>query len=133
MTTDWGRDTLCLDSLKPGRYATGPKLVAQRCYHRLITPRGTLRGGPDEDNFGLDLAAMCGAAVSPELEAAIGPRVQSELLKDPQVESVTVDVVPSGTELERTWAITVTAQTAVGPFEMVLAVADVTVELLRIG
>ena len=133
MTTDFGRDTLCQDSLKPGRYATKARLVGQRCYHRLITPRGLLRGGADEANFGLDLAGMCGAAVTPELEAAIGPRVKAELMKDAQVESVAVDVVKSGTPLERTWTITIDAKTAEGPFELVLAVADVTVEILGLA
>ena len=76
---------------------------------------------------------MCGAANTPELEAAIGPRVKAELLKDAQVEAVTVNVVPSGGALDRTWAITIDAQTAVGPFELVLAVGDVTVEILGLA
>jgi len=135
MTTEtetFGRDTLCLDTLKTGRYATGKRVVAQRCYHRLITPRGMLRGGADEQNFGIDLPGMCGGAVTTELEAAIGPRVKNELLKDPQVETVSVSVEKSGTVLDRTWTITVSATTAAGPFELVLEVDSVTVKLLRV-
>jgi len=131
--TDFGRDTLCLDSLRTGRYATGVRLVAQRCYHRLTTPRGTLRGGQHERNFGIDLVGMCGAAITTQLEAAIGPRVRNELLKDEQVLTVDVDVSVSGGDLDRTWTIAVDAQTAEGPFQLVLAVAGVTVEIMGLA
>lgn len=130
--TDYGRDTLCLDSQRTGRYARGIRLVDQRCYHRLITPRGTLHGGPDEGNFGLDLAGMCGAAVTPELEAAIGPRIDNELRKDPQVETTKTIVESSTVRGQTSWTITIEIDSAYGPFELVLGVSGVTVELLNL-
>jgi hypothetical protein len=130
MTTDFGTDTLCLDSLRTGRRVTGVRRVAQRCYHRLITPRGMLRGGVDEGNFGLDLASLCGSAVTAELESAIGPRIRTELKKDPQVDTVDVDVVSTTVAGVVSWVITISATTAAGPFRLVVGVSDVTVELL---
>ncbi len=129
--TDFGRDTLCLDSLRPGRYATGWRLLAQRCYHRLITPRGSLRGGEDEANFGLDLGELLGDADSPALRASIPGRIANELQKDPEVDTVdvTVDVLTVAPG-ELRWTITISVTSALGPFDLVLAVSGVTVELV---
>jgi hypothetical protein len=130
MATDFGRETHCITSRKTGRFATGTSLVAQRCVHRLITPRGQLRGGEAEKNFGLDLAGLVGAATSPELEAAMGPRIQNELLKDEQVFSVNVDVVTATVAGQVSWTFTILVQTASGPFRLVLNVEDVTINVL---
>ena len=56
--TDFGTDTYCLDSLMTGRMASDATLIGQRLYHALITPRGALLGGPDEESFGEDLEEM---------------------------------------------------------------------------
>lgn len=130
--TDYGRDTWCLDSLQTGRYVHGIRRVAQRCYHRLITPQGMLRGGVDERNFGLDLSGMIGSATSPQLEAALGPRIRNELLKDPEVESVDVNVTASQSGPERSWTIKISGKAAAGPFQLVLAVSGVTLTLLKL-
>jgi len=131
--TDFGRDVLCLDSLLTGRYATGLRVLGQRCYHRLITPRGMLRGGADEGNFGLDLASKCGAASSASLRAALPSQIENELRKDPQVLSATAAIVwtepnPGQVEAE----ITVTVESAEGPFDLVLAVSSVSARLLKL-
>ncbi len=131
--TDFGRDTLCLDSLRPGRYATGWRLLAQRCYHRLITPRGSLRGGEDEANFGLDLGELLGDSDSPALRASLPGRIAGELAKDPEVDTVdvTVDALATGPG-ETTWTIAVSVTSAAGPFDLVLEVSGVTVKLLKL-
>ena len=133
MTTVYGLDTWCLDALHPGRFASGITLVAQRCYHRLITPRGDLRGGPDEANFGLDLAGMCGSADSAEKRAMVEPRVINELLKDPAVESVRCDAVTAVNAGRSTYTLTIDVITASGPFQLVLEASDVTVELVGLS
>jgi len=91
MSTGFGKDTWCLDSLQPGRYATGATLVVQALYRRLITPRGTLAplddevGGDDESNYGFDVASYCGAVGYPTALAAFPALVTAELLKDDRV------------------------------------------------
>lgn len=130
--TDFGKDTYCLDSLKTGRYASGLRLLGQRCYRRLITPRGMLLGGDDEKNFGYDLAQFCGATLSDELAAQVGPQIQNELLKEEEVEEVTVDLVSTDENNEITWTITIDVESARGPFKLVLAVGETSVELLNL-
>lgn len=132
--TDFGTDTLCLDSLQTGRLVDGVRLLGQRCYHRLITPRGMLRGGPDEGEFGIDLAGYVGRLATNEDERRIGPAITAELKKDPQVATVQT-AVSSSTDSDgsKSWLITVAVASDAGPFELVLAVSGVTVELLNLG
>jgi hypothetical protein len=133
MTTDFGRDTLCLDSLRTGRSVTGVRRVAQNCYHRLITPRGTLRGGADEGNFGLDLAGKVGSAVTQALQMALPGQIDNELRKDPRVLSTTVAIVWTTTTAGEVSAeIAIEVQTAAGPFELVLAVDGVSAKIVRL-
>ncbi len=113
----FGRDTFCLDHLQPGRFARGVQLVAQRCYRRLITPAGTLRGGEDEADFGLDLAGFVGSTEDRDLKSMLPLRVKNELMKDPTVDSVTAVA-------ERT--------SGEGDFDLLVAVDDVSVELLGV-
>lgn len=127
-----GTDTYCVDSLEPGRMATGVQLVAQRCYHRLITPRGMLRGGEEEADFGLDLAGFVGSTEDRVLESMLPVRVQNELLKDPTVDTVKVTanrVESAGTV---SWELEIKVQSAAGPFDLLVAVDGVSVELLGV-
>lgn len=133
MATEFGRDTSCTDTLRTGRYATGLRLVAEAAYRRLTTPRGMLRGGEDERNYGLDLMSIVGRG-NPTLVAAELPgRIRAELLKDERIDAVEVDVavVTSGPATSFTVSIDVT--TAEGPFALQLSVSDVSVTLLRIS
>ncbi len=68
---DFGREISCTDSLKTGRFSTGARLVAEAAYRRLTTPRGTLRGGEEEANYGIDLTEMCGATNVKLLQASL--------------------------------------------------------------
>jgi hypothetical protein len=131
--TDFGRDVLCLDSLLSGRYASGLRLLGQRCYHRLITPRGTLRGGPDEGNFGLDLASMVGGASTAAQRAALPSQIENELRKDPEVEacSVTIEWFEASDHTV-TAEVTASVTAAAGPFELVMAVSAVSARVLRL-
>jgi hypothetical protein len=127
-----GRDTYCVDEYKPGRTARGVRLVAQRLYHRLITPRGDLLGAEDEANFGLDLAGFVGSNDDKAVESMLPVKVRNELLKDPMVDSVTVNAVRTESVGAITWTLTVSVQSGEGPFELIVAVSDVTVELLGV-
>jgi hypothetical protein len=131
MATDFGTDTLCVDSLRTGRMATGVMVVAQRAYHRLITPVGMLRGGEEEAVFGFDLSGLIGRPAMST--ASIAGRIKSELLKDRQILTVSVDVLQSTVGASVSYTITIECTTDVGPFELVLAVDDVSASLLRIS
>ncbi|HXG69984.1 MAG TPA: hypothetical protein VNJ04_05145 [Gemmatimonadaceae bacterium] len=129
---DYGRDMSCTTSLKTGRFVSGVRLVAEACYRRLTTPRGTLRGGEDESNYGLDLTAIIGRTDARSVEASLPGRIRSELEKDERIESVAVDMLVTTDAGRTTFGITVQCVTGEGPFELQLLASDVTVELLGI-
>jgi hypothetical protein len=130
---DFGRDLSCTASLRTGRYVTGARLVAEAAYRRLTTPRGMLSGGEEEAIYGLDLTELTGAIASDAEAATIGGRVQAELLKDDRVTSVEVSVTATSSGPAVAYEIAIVAQTDAGPFDLTLAVDDVTVELLGLA
>lgn len=129
---DFGRDTSCTDSMKTGRFSSGARLVAEAAYRRLITPRGTLYGGEEEADYGLDLSELIGSGDPVNTAASLPGRIRSELTKDDRIDTVDVDVVPDTNAAETTFNITIEAQTAAGPFELTLLATEVTVQLLGI-
>lgn len=129
---NFGTDTWCLDSMRTGHLVTGPLLVAQAAYRRLITPRGMLQGGQDEANYGFDILTQLGTAVTPNTVAALPGMIQSELLKDERIQTADVVVTAATNGPAVTFNINIQAQTAAGPFTLVLSVNDVTVALLGI-
>lgn len=132
--TDYGTDTYCLDALRTGRMASGAILVGQRLYHALITPRGALLGGPDEESFGEDLADLVGSPAGKESERAIRSKVQRAAAKDEEILSVSVDIL---TTTETTGAVShevrISADTARGPFSLVLAVSELSISLVGLS
>lgn len=131
MTTNFGRDTSCLQSLRTGRFVSGVRLVAEAAYRRLTTPRGMLRGGEAEANYGLDLLDMLGKATTAALKAAMPGRIENELEKDERIETSRATILESKeTNGAVTWDITIDCETAEGPFALQLRVSEVTIELL---
>lgn len=126
-----GRDIYCLDALRPGVWARGLQLVGQRCYRRLITPRGALRGGEDEENFGLDLAGFVGSNDVATAQAMLPAMVRNELLKDPAIDDVAVSA--QRTELgggRVGWRLTVDVVTTDGDVQLIVGVDGVTIDLI---
>lgn len=134
-TIDFGRDTSCLGELRPGRLSSGALLVAEAAYRRLTTPRGTLRGGEDEANYGIDLLDLIGSTSSESDAAALPDRIRGELSKDERIDasSIVVQVTRVVEGPRVTFIIDISASTDAGPFTLKLAVNDVTVELLKLG
>ena len=131
--TDFGFDTSCTTALRTGRFSSGVRLVAEAAYRRVTTPRGTLRGGDDEANYGIDLADEIGSVSSASTAAALPGRVETELLKDERIESVNVTVAAVVEGPSTSYTVSIEGQTAEGPFSLVLSVNDVTVDLLNIS
>jgi hypothetical protein len=127
-----GLDTYCLDALISGRLVSGVQLVAQRCYHRLITPTGTLRGGEEEADFGIDLADYVGSTAPDVVDATLRVRVVNELRKDPAVDFVTCAAVRSESGGEVSWTLTIDITTTLGDVQLILAVSAVSVQLLGV-
>jgi hypothetical protein len=115
---DFGRDVLCIDSLQTGRYATGTALIAQRHYHRLITPPGSLRGSKKLKDFGLGIQRWIGKLASNAFFLASTPtRIRAELRKDPQTSRVEPQIFDlSGESKDLRYRIRIQAYTAAGPF-----------------
>lgn len=135
-TNPYGTAVWCLDSQTPGRLAKGVNVVAQACYRRLMTPRGTLRGGEEEQNYGIDLPGLVGSMPTAEAISQLPSRIRGELAKDERVSDVAVtitQVVNSDKSVALVFEIRVTLHDSTDGFSLVLSVSDVTTELLRIG
>lgn len=132
MLVSQGRDTYCIDALEPGRMARGVTLVAQRCYHRLITPRGALRGGQDEANFGMDLAGLVGSTETTDLAYRLPVAIRNEILKDPAVTDVEVNASRTAAGGSVSWTIEVVISTTEEDVTLIVGVDDVSVKLLGV-
>lgn len=132
-TTSFGRDTSCVSELRSGRFANGPRLVAEAAYRRLTTPRGMLRGGEDEQNYGLDLTELIGSVSTGQDRLSLPGRIAAELKKDERIETVAVDVVDQSEGVGRRFSVRIDAVTAEGAFALVLGVDEINVEVLGIS
>lgn len=129
---DYGRDISVTQSLRTGRFATNLQLVGEACYRRLTTPRGMLRGGEDEANYGLDLTDLIGSSNPLQLSQTLPGRIRSELLKDERVDGVDVSLTRSVSGPSTTFNIVIDVTTAAGPFTLQLLATAVTTSLLGI-
>lgn len=133
MATEFGKEISCTSQLKPGRYVTGVRVVAEAAFRRLTTPRGVLRGGENEESYGLDLTEVVGSLLSSDIVASLPGKIQNELLKDERIETVDVTIVPFTEGAVTTLTVTVECQTAEGPFSLQVGASDVSVELLSLN
>lgn len=129
----YGVDVWCASGVVAGRLARGRTVVAQALYRRLITPRGTLRGGDEEAAYGLDLSEYVGAVGHETAVAALPGLVRGELLKDDRVADVNVAATSSADTaglVSITLEIDVTLADESEPFALSVAVTDTSVALL---
>lgn len=132
MATNFGKDTSCATSLRTGRFSTGTRLVGEAVYRRLTTPRGMLRGGEDEANYGLDLTELIGSSETEADAAALPGKVQQEVLKDERVNAAEVSVVRTVDGPASEYNITILCLTDIGPFDLTIGVDEVSAELIGI-
>lgn len=133
MATDYGSDISCgAGGLRTGTTVDGLTVVAEAIYRRLTTPRGTLRGGERELDYGLDMKNLIGSSITTGTTAALPARIENEIRKDERIESVTADVASVVDGPATTWTIRIFATTATGTFNLVMGVDDVSAQLLGI-
>ena len=130
--TSYGLDVWCIDSLRTGKRATGVRLVAQRLYHALTTPRGSLPGDEHHRNWGDDLSELCGEPGGKATEAKIRAKVSRAAGLDETIRSVSTTIVSTQDAAgDWTHAVTVEAVTGDGPFQLVIpSIDDLTVAML---
>lgn len=124
---DLGTTLSCIfDCTAEYAVVSGRTCLAQALARRLITPRGGLI---DDPNYGFDLTQFLNADMSPTDIAQCESGTEGECVKDERVLSAdaSVSVTPTGSLI-----VTITVTDADGPFSLVLAVSDVTVQLLTV-
>lgn len=133
--TNFGRDISCTSSLRTGRYVRGVSHVGQSYFRRLTTERGSLRGGKEEQEFGLDLMSKIGTLANESTRAALPGQISTELMKDERSLSIDADIVETTTPdgVGKKWIVTVFAKTTEGPFSLQVGVTSVSAEFLGIA
>lgn len=106
--------------------AGGLRNLGNALARRLVTPRGGLFYDP---NYGLDVRAFVNAGFTAQQLAQVQADIAAEVGKDERVENPQVTVV-SNTQTG-TMAITIVCELAEGPFQFLVTVNALTVELLR--
>ncbi len=130
---NFGTDTSCTTGLVTGRLSSGLRLVGEAMFRRLTTSRGLLKGGEDEQNYGLDLADAVGKITNASQQAAVQQQVEQEVLKDERIDTATCTITSTVSGPSTSWQVTIEAQTGQGPFSLVLGVSGVTVDLLGLN
>lgn len=108
------------------RVISGTTAVAQAVARRFLTPAGSL---PWDQDAGMDLRDLLLEGLDRAQLPAIASMVRAEALKDERVDTATADASLSASGV---LSITLSCTTADGPFELVLAVSQLTVDLLAI-
>jgi len=128
---DYGTDVSCTDGLQTGVLVSGNRLLAQALYRRLITPRGMLRGGEKEADYGIDLVGLIGNINYPGMLAALPGQIRSECLKDERVSDVSATVEESEDSAGAvTYLITISVTPEDGSeFDFLMSVNDATAAL----
>ncbi len=128
MATDYGQDfTLVTDLETTLGVTTGPRIVAEAIARRLQTPNGRLIGDP---NYGYDVTQFVNQDMSPADIDDIERSVALEAEKDERVASAEASAV---LDAEGVLEITLNATLITDEtFTLVLAVSDVTVEILSV-
>lgn len=104
---------------------SGPRAIAEVIARRLSTPRGSLRRNP---NFGFDVRNYSSIKLTGARKIALRGGIREQCLADERVLAVSIGLDSNAA----TGALTLTLllDTSEGPFELVLLVTKLTVEIL---
>lgn len=124
-TTNFGTDLSCIDDLTDAMLETsGRILLGQAIARRLITPRGGLI---DDPNYGFDVRDYLNDDIGPGDLARLQAGVNAEAVKDERV----IRCTSKATFASGVLVLDLALVDSDGPFKLVLAVSDVTVQLLK--
>lgn len=118
---DFGVDISALPDLD-FRPKLGLPNLAEAIARRYITPRGALWYAP---GYGLDLRRYLNEAMTPELLEEMRILVEQEAEKDPRVRFAEASVAPEDHRVR----VALRLETDQGPFDLVLSVDRVSVEV----
>lgn len=125
---DSGVDIDCIiDVGRSLALARGLRNLGNALARRLVTPRGGLFYDP---NYGLDVRGFVNAAFTPQQLSQVQADIAAEVSKDERVEDPQVTVVSN--LQTASMAITIVCELAEGPFQFLVAVSALTVELLNV-
>lgn len=128
-TIELGVDIACIDDIASQfSLVGGMPNVAMALLRRLSTPRGGLLYDGD---YGLDLRDYLSAGIDQRELSMMGPNIEAECLKDERVQGCEARV--TYIRAESALRVRMRVLTATGPFQFIMAVSSVTVELLNAG
>jgi len=107
---------------------TGPRVVAEALARRFMQEAGTLE---DDPRYGYDLRQETGARLTAVRRVRIAAKIVAQCQEDPRVLSATVAELTSDTPGR--FRVSVKVTLASGPFDLVLSVSAVTVEILKVA
>lgn len=130
MAIVYGQDTSCVSDIGyTDVQVTNPRLlIAQRIARILQTPRGAFAIIGDDGSVGYDTRALINAKLGPTELAKAKADIEAECLKDEQVNDATATLTLNAQSSTLTISISLTSSD--GPFSLVLAVGDVTTDIL---
>jgi hypothetical protein len=128
--SDLGIDIAAITDIWPDfRLARGRTNLAMALLRRLRTPRGALAEFGDDPDYGYDIIDQLNSEHTEAELAGIDAEVDGEVLKDPRVRSAEVETI--FTRENNELSVTIDVLSGEGPFRLVLAVSDLTVERLN--
>ena len=113
------------DLTMPSVMVSGNRAIAEMLVKRYTTPRGRLLSDP---NFGLDLTQYLNAPLTSGQLSQLASQCNKEATKDERVLSAQINL----TFVLGTLTVSGTIQTANGPFQLVISIAQLTVALLQV-
>ena len=125
MTIDYGTDfSVVSDFTADFATSSGRRLLAEACARRLVTPLGTLRR---HLQYGYDVTAWVNDDVGPRELAQINAGVVPQLMRDERVLRCTC---AASLAKDGTLTLDIQLWDAAGPFKLVLAVSQATVQIV---
>jgi hypothetical protein len=126
-----GVDLNVLEDMDPNfGLCDGPQNLANAELRRVNTESGSLELIGDDPNYGLDILGQLNASFTLAELASVGPQIEAEMTKDPRAASAEVRApfdLPGST-----LSPSVRLEVAEGPFDLVVPIDQLTVEMLRV-